>query len=245
MVGTVGAAQFEHIAAYASRCSRAQPLEIGLGADREALLAALQEHTTSEARIVWEDRPTTGGGARWTPLLAHWTDRAYLGGLDPQPGIEHAHAAFQDQVLAGRLISDWTDAQLDDFACRYNVGWFVCWSHRAVERLSNWKSAHLLATLADREGERRLFAVRRTASFALKGSQARLLHADCQHIVLGDLAPNVNGEVVLSLHYQSGLRVAPSRVHLERELDPRDPIPFVRLRLPGPVMRVTLTWERP
>ena len=39
--------------------------------------------------------------------------------------------------------------------------------------------------------------------------------------------------------------VAPSNVRVERELDPFDPIPLLRLRLPGPVMRLTLTWDEP
>jgi hypothetical protein len=82
------------------------------------------------------------------------------------------------------------------------------------------------------------------ASYALKGSRARWLHADSAHIALADVEPNENGEAVLSLHYQAGMRVSPSRVQLERELDPYDPIPFVRLRLPGPVVRVTITWEK-
>jgi hypothetical protein len=36
--------------------------------------------------------------------------------------------------------------------------------------------------------------------------------------------------------------VSPSDVRVERHPDPDDPIPFLRLRLPGPVLRLTLTW---
>ena len=61
-----------------------------------------------------------------------------------------------------------------------------------------------------------------------------------------DVQPE-DGEVILSLHYHDGLTVSPSRVKAEREereLDPRDPIPLVRLRVDAPVARVTLSWER-
>jgi hypothetical protein len=78
--------------------------------------------------------------------------------------------------------------------------------------------------------------------FILKG-RAEWLAADSERIALGDVVPD-GDEVVLSLHYQEGLRVLPSRVRIERELDPRDPIPFVRLRMSGPVTCLTLTWDK-
>ncbi len=51
--------------------------------------------------------------------------------------------------------------------------------------------------------------------------------------------------MVLSLHYQPGLRAAPTVVGVEGDKDLFDPIPMIKLRLPGPVSRVTLTWENP
>ena len=80
-------------------------------------------------------------------------------------------------------------------------------------------------------------------SFVLKG-QGRVIAADSKRITLADLVPE-DGKVLLSLHYQAGIQASPSRVQVEREIDAYDPIPFIRLRLPGPVARVTLTWEDP
>jgi len=74
--------------------------------------------------------------------------------------------------------------------------------------------------------------------------QARFLHADCRHIALADVIPE-DGKVVLSMHYQAGMHVSPGRVLLEKEPDSCDPIPFIRLRMPGPVARLTLTWQQP
>ena len=89
---------------------------------------------------------------------------------------------------------------------------------------------------------RYLFRVRpEMRSFVLKG-RAEIVQADCHHITLADVIPD-NGIVVLSFHYQRHLVASPSRVHIEREEDASDPVGFLRLRLPGPVARVTLTWQ--
>ena len=99
------------------------------------------------------------------------------------------------------------------------------------------------------QGSGCLYRIRRHLSYALFGS-ARWLSADASRIDLGDVVPerrhpeDGTGEVVLSLHYQAGMRVAPSRVRLEPTVDPSEPIPFVRLRVAEPVARVSITWDR-
>jgi hypothetical protein len=228
------------VATFAARSARARPLAIGLGAEREDLVDRLTSLTGTEARVLWEDRPGSATEPRWTPLLPLLTGRSFLGGLDPEAGIEHNHASFADQELAGRHILHWSDDQLDDFCRRYNVGWVVCWSPAVRDRFRAWKAAGPPTRLADGGGGW-VFPLRRDCSFALKG-QARLVHAGWRHITLADLVPE-DGKVVLSLHHQAGLRASPSRVQVERETDPHDPIAFVRLRVSGPVARVTLTWE--
>ena len=65
------------------------------------------------------------------------------------------------------------------------------------------------------------------------------MSADSHHITLEDVVPE-NGCVVLSLHYQPGMRAAPNRVKIEPETDPNDPVSLVRLRVDGNVARVTL-----
>ena len=116
-----------------------------------------------------------------------------------------------------------------------------CWSDAARRRFEGWSETEKLADLRD-DGAGTLFRVRRQPSFTLTG-KAHLLGADANGVVLGDVVPR-DGKVVLSLHYQTGLSAAPARVNVEPEIDPLDPIPFVRLRLDQPVARVTLTWER-
>jgi hypothetical protein len=236
-----GLALRETVQVVAERCTGTTPLLIGLGPARSALVDTLLTHTGPEARILWEDQPCGRETPRWSALLPLLTNRAFIGGLDPDAAIEHGYAGLADQTLAGRPIGNWNDPALEDYCRRYNVGWILCWSPAAVARLRAWPGA-VLTTPVEDEGKGFLFTVlRQSRSFALKG-QAQLIHADFHHLTFAGVVPE-DGRIVLSLHYQAGMRASPSRVQIEREPDPNDPIPFIRLRVTGPVARVTLTWE--
>jgi hypothetical protein len=240
LIVAAGVAGREYVVRVADRCAGTVPLAIGLGPEQEEIRAALDAYTTPQARILWEDRPAPSSASRWTPLLPVLTGRAYLGGLDTNPGIEHDYLRFAEQLLAGRHLADWSDSELRDFCQRYNIGWVVCWSAGASGRFRAWKDAVEVASLHDKDPGR-LFEIRRPLSFTLKG-QARWLHADSRRIALGDATPE-NGVLVLSLHHQTGLRAAPADVKIEDEENPYGPVKFVRLRMPGPATRVVLTWE--
>src|SRR5262249_61882977 len=132
--------------------------------------------------------------------------------------------------------------ELNEYCERYNIGWVVCWSPAARAKFAAWPKAEATAALSD-GGDGCLFTIHRPASFALRGS-AKWLAADSQRIVLEDVRPD-NGQVLLSLHYQDGLCVTPSRVQLQRAKDKDDHIDFVRLVISDPfVTRVTITWEK-
>jgi hypothetical protein len=260
-----GAAMLWHsplpaLASWVTRLRGADSLQLGLDADQQTILEVLREHTTPEARILWEDRVAPPLAPHWTPLLPLLTERAYIGGLDPEAGIEHTTNGLAEAVLMGRPIRDWTDDALDEYCKRYNIGWVACWSPAACARLRDWSGAKRLATLPPLSaGELSgcLFAVRRQHySFALIGS-ARWLAADPQRIILGDVVPPRDGsenhgkkQILLSLHYQAGMRVVPSRVQLDsysiERLNsmPGDSRPFVRLWVDEPVTRVTITWDK-
>jgi hypothetical protein len=220
------------------------PLALGIGEERQALVEELRSQTNGEARVLWEDRTDSREAPLWTALLPLLipddSGRSFLGGLDPAGTVEHTRGGFTDGALAGKHISQWKDDELRDYCKRYNVGWVVCWSPAAVARFAAWGEARQVATLAD-GGPGALFALSRPHSFALKG-RVKWLKADCEHVALGEVEPE-NGVVVLPLHHQAGMRALPARVQVEREIDPNDPIPLVRLRVPTAVTRVTLTWE--
>src|SRR5262249_25536605 len=135
----------------------------------------------------------------------------------------------------------------------------VCWSPATCARFRRWNKAEMTATLPPwNTGEPPgcLFTIRLPRySFALAGS-AQWLSADARRIVLGDVVPqhgngdSRKGYVLLSLHYQAGMHVAPSRVHMDGyHLEPgglpSGPVPpFVRLWVEEPVTRVTITWDK-
>ena len=242
------------LSAWATHMLSPAPLRIGLDENQQELIRAVQEHTTPQARILWEDRRGTSVSSQWTALLAVGTERSYMGGLDAEADIEHTTNGLTDRVLAGRPVLDWRDDELTEYCQRYNIGWVACWSPAVYERFGRWDKAERTATLPPREaGEPPgyLFTLRRTPSFALVGS-ARWLSADSRRIVLTDVVPDPDGRrredgkapVLLSLHYQAGMRVVPSRVEIRPADLPQESIPFVRLWVAEPVTRVTITWDK-
>jgi hypothetical protein len=236
----VGLTARDSLTRLACRSARPTPLAVGLGPERAALVDTLKAVTGTSARILWEDRAGSPTTPHWTSLLPVLTGRIFLGGLDPNSGIDHAFASLVEQNLAGRPIAQWSDQQLETFCRRYNVGWVVCWSPAARARFAAWKSAQATARVSD-QGPGWVFLIRRPHSFTLKG-RAQLIHADCSHITLADVKPE-DGIVLLSFHYLAGLRASPSRVQVDREPDADDPISLIRLRVSGPVARVKLSWE--
>src|SRR5262249_12575677 len=97
------------------------------------------------------------------------------------------------------------------------------------------------------EGVASLFVLKRERNYTLEGA-ARWCSAGPEGVLLADVAPRrgageAEGEVVLSLHYQAGMRVRPARIQIEPAFDSQDTIPFVRLRMKEPVGRVFITWE--
>src|SRR5262249_565617 len=145
-----------------------EPLQVGLGPEREALVEVLRQQTGAAARILWEDRPRTREAAHWEALLPLLTDRAFLGGLDPEGGIEHTGAGLVEQTLAGRPLAQWSDAALSEYCQRYNIGWVVCWSPAAMARFQSWPGCVAVAEVHD-AGSGWLFQVNRRRSYALKG----------------------------------------------------------------------------
>jgi hypothetical protein len=232
---------------------KTQTISLGLTDEQNALVEGLIEQTTPDARILFEETPTGQPGWNWTALLPWLTNRTYIGGLDPDAKFEHAFCRLRGDTLNGRRLSDWTDTELEEFARRYNVGWVVTRSTPACERWQRVPWAKELAQYRD-GGDVRLFQLQRPHSFVLFG-QAKWTHADRRKVVLTDIipsdAPHPDGGIapsrviVLSLHHQEGLRVSPSVVIVERDPDPYDPIPMVRLRLLGPMSRIVLSWENP
>ena len=201
-------------------------MEIGLNADRQAIVQALIDHTNDDARILWEDRNVDRKTSRWSALLPILTQRRYIGALDPDGFIEHSSICLNQQALETQLIPTSKDEEWADYCRRYNVRWIVAWTPTVIERLERWPAAKKIQALTDGETGW-LFEVERTPSLRAQGKGRGVL-ADGQHIMLRNVVPH-NGEVVLSMHYQPGMRASPDRVKVERATSGEDQIGFVRL----------------
>lgn len=237
----LGSWQWQSASILVHQAAMPKAMTLGLNAEQQATVKTIKALTTGDARILWEERPDhpTPG---WTSLMPLETQRACLGGLDPETHVDHMYARLTTLQLAGRPLSEWTDVDLADFCERYNVGFIVCWSSATAATFQAWPAIQLLTPLHE-AGAGWLFAVKRPHSFVLKG-KARVVQADSSRIALADVEPD-HGELVLSLHYQSEFHVSPGPATTERVNDIHDPIPLLRIRLPGPVLRLTLTWGKP
>jgi hypothetical protein len=231
---------------WAEQFTHPRPLSTAPGEEERALVELLCQRTDGSARVLWEDLPRDRKASRWPALLPLLTERSFIGGLDAEAAIEHATCGLIAGQLAGRPLAEWTDAELADYCRRYNVGWVVCFSPESRRRFASWPAAGQ-GHSGPADGAPCLFTLKREHNFALEGS-ARWRSAGPEGVLLADVEPRLapgaeEGEVVLSLHYQAGMRARPSRIRLEPALDPRGAIPFVRLRLKEPVGRVFITWE--
>ena len=228
---------------------RTEPLVIGLSDDQRRVVAALHEHTTPAARVLWDETTDHPPGWNWTALLPVLTGRAYIGGLDHAAGMEYSFCGLRDGRLNGRPLADWTDADLGVFCGWYNVGWVVCRSSGAAERWGRLPMARPVARLTEGGQPLVVYALDREKTFILSGS-GTWESATPTRITLTDVVPDATGGVDLSLHTVpgNGMRAYPSYIKTDVPVQDRtggDPINHVRLRVPGPVPRVTLVWENP
>ncbi|MGL6073489.1 MAG: hypothetical protein ACRC8S_04925 [Fimbriiglobus sp.] len=224
-----------------------KPLVMGYTDHDMELIHAIQQHTTPDARILWEDIDPKQSTWNISALLAMRTERSFLGGLDFAAHVEHNYCSLRNGRLNDRIFEEWSRTDLEDFVTRYNVGWVIARSPVTIHWWSQQANCRELTRLRDANSNSTivLFRLDRKPSFILSG-QAKLERADRSKIVLTDVIPNADGEVILSFHHQPGFRIAPSYVvQTEGTKDLHDPIPLLRLRLPGPMSRITIAWDNP
>ncbi len=224
----------------------APPLLLGLSAEQRDLIIVLKQHTSANARILWDETTEQLPGWNWSALLPLLTERSFLGGLDPEAGVELSYCGMCERQLTGRNLQDWSDDELDTFCRWYNVGWVVARSPAVIARWAKHPQVHQIARLTEAGRPVVVYAIDRPRSYVLSGT-ATWESADARRVVLTGVIPNAEGEVQLSLHGIEGMRVFPSYVQIKPLQDPtgRDPVHFIRLRLPGPVPRISLVWEAP
>jgi hypothetical protein len=216
------------------------PFEVGLSPIREEIVKSIRERTTPEGRILWEERTELTHGAGWTALLPELTQRPYIGGLTPDACVDHLLVRLMDGKLVGRSLNDWDDEELKGFFTRYNITRIVARTPETVARLQRLAFVQPVVVFQGTAGT--MFAVDRVPSYFIKG-QGKITQMDWKRVALADVVPDENGVVVLSLHHHNNWHISPGYIEIERDVDVNDPVPMLRLRLPSPVVRVTLSWR--
>lgn len=222
---------------------RLDALPMGFTPGQVELIRAIEERTTPDARILIEDPPVNPVGWNWTALLPRLTARSFLGGLDGGACVDLAYSGLRGGRLNDRPLGELSNEELAEVCRLYNVGWVLARSPVTTARWKAWDRVREVGRYDDR-GEVVLLAIDRTPSYVLAGA-ATLVQADRRQIVLSDVTANAEGEVLLSFHYQPGMRVTPATVTLEPANDPSDPAGFIRLRMVSGrgVARVHIRWD--
>jgi hypothetical protein len=222
------------------------PLQIGFSPEQQQLIELINNQTNPEARVLWDESFNNRPYWNWSALLPLYTKSSFLGGLDPESGVEHSYCAMCSRQLTGRALSDWSDAELGEFCQRYNVGWVMARSPAAIERWGKLAMAKPTARLAEDGQPVVFYTLNRPHSYILSGT-ATWESANTRRIILTNVVPNAQGEVELSLHMLEGLHVSPSYIRVTNFPDPstRDPVDHAKLKVPYPVPCVMLWWENP
>jgi len=214
-----------------------------LSKSEKACVSFLAGTDPAKGRILWEMLPEDER-RNWALLLPEWTGHSLVGGLDSIPRIEHMQAGLFEGSLAGRPLREWTAESFLAYCRTYQIAWVAVRSEAALVWMGGIPGLNRMFSGDPDRAVPAVFALPSPGeNVALVGS-ARLVSADAGRLVFADVVPS-RGQVVLSFHYQTGLVASPGRVEVERELDYRDPIPLIRLRMDEPATRLQLRWLPP
>jgi hypothetical protein len=231
-----GFALHEPALQFARSCMYPEPLLLGLPAEEERLVTELREATTAQARILWEETPDADA---WTPLLAHYTNRQFVGGLGVVAAIEPATARLVQGRLLGRPLQDWQKLDFEEFARQFNIGWVVGGTAESLAQLRKWYGMESGRRIGG--GSRWLFALPTRRSFVLAGS-GHVVYCDQRQVTFEELRPTKDGQLVLSFHYHPRMAASIDRVRIDKQVQRFDGVPLVRLHLPGEMSRLTIYW---
>ncbi len=189
------------------------------------LLTALQTLGDERGRIALEEiGPLDGGSPPFKTYIAAFgpsrTGRAWIGGPYYRGWTGHKIAAFVNGKLCDAPLSDLSDEEIMSRFERYDVTGVAAVQPATIERLRRAEGVLEEAVTVEPYV---LFRVLRDAQPMLEGTGEVEYATDRI-----DVRPTGNGDVVLKLHWDRRLVVAPPLV-LSRELHDEDPIGFIRV----------------
>lgn len=191
-----------------------------LGALSTSLRDWLQSTAPGDGRVLFE--VSQGGAydrAQMAGPLAWWAQRELIGG--PYP---HFHfASFEDGILFGRPVADYTRADLEAYLDLYNITAIVCHSKACQSVFDSWDQTPEAARWGVVSAHRR----QAVSTYVLAG-QGRVLTRRVNRI---ELEATGGEELVLKYHWVPGLASEPP-LPIEGRKYLKDPQPFVVIKLP-------------
>lgn len=236
LVGTLGGLFREELARLVVSIESIGTLQMQLPAVVSETVQRLRQHTTTEARILWEE---TKDNAAWSPLLPGMIERFWVGGMGraEQVLIDPMQVRLTQGSLLSKPMEQWSVSDLNALVADWNIGWIAAFHPESILR---WKAYPGAEVVAEMPNGGKLFQLTRPFSFCRQG-QARWSFPATRRMTLTNLVPE-NGHVVLSLHYHVSMRTMNNKASLDTWQQAFDGIPMLKIRLPGPMERLTIEW---
>ena len=188
-------------------------------------------------RIGGREVPDPFKGGRLSGLLPWRTGITLIGGPYLHASLQTNFTQFGEGKLCGK--ADWTREDFVRYAKLYGPSAILCWSPHARQFCK--ANPDLVRVLED-DREVLLGRLEGFAGDFLKGTGR--VEAEAGVLRLHDLAPGLDGSVVLRYHSVPYLKARPA-VAIEQEFREDDPVPFIRLRPPPGTSDVELKIHLP
>ncbi|HMO35552.1 MAG TPA: hypothetical protein PKA06_05880, partial [Gemmatales bacterium] len=236
LTATLGGLFRAELEDFLQRIWNRKPLQLQGTEDLQQAILALRQQTTSEARILWEE---TRENAAWSPLLLNDLERNFVGGLGraEQVLIEPLQVRLASGNLLGKPIEHWSLNDLHSLVNDWNIGWVAAFHPETIQRWLRYPDSEVVAALP---GTGQLIKLKRYGQYCKQG-YVRWQTQTRRQIVFTDLMPE-NGHIVLSLHHHLGMRLLNSKARIETWQQSFDGIPMIKIKIPEPMERLTITW---
>ncbi len=236
LFGTLGFLFREEIARLIVRLEEQGTVQLQVPAVMNETVEKLRQLTTDEARILWEETPENGV---WSPLLPSQVERSFVGGLGRAEvvNIEPLQVRLAMGSLMGKSIELWNQSDLTAFINDWNIGWVCAFQAVSIQR---WLAMPGAIVVAELPQGGKLIRLPRRFSYCKQG-HATLNFTGQRRLILTNLVPQ-DGQVVLSLHYHATMHTVNNKARLDTWQHAFDGIPMLRLRISGPMERLTIEW---
>ena len=200
-----------------------------------AIIDWIKRETPANARVLFEESGDESGfvydRTYLSAFLPHLTGRQLIGGPINLYNDRHHFAEFHSGKIFKKDSQSLSDEQVRGYLDLYNIGAVVVFDPASIQRL---QSIPGLVTIDQRIGPVHLMKVNQPRSWFVEGEGE--VRAGFNRLELSHLKGQV---VILKYHWIEGLTGSPAvKIEPVKMLD--DPIPFVKLINPPPVVTLRI-----